>query len=307
MHHRVKHIGLVVFLFLILSSSLRAGVLKGSTIATPVGLKTVESLKEGDEVYSFNVETQLPSQVCIVGIQKRTSPSVIIVFTEKTVFLAAPDQKIFDPVKGEWIAAASLTDNHVLVDRTNSHIKCRGVFPYNSKDGLFTVYNISTAAPHTFYSSDAQILTHNFLPITLGISFIFDELISSLAFGGISFAIGAIAGGINKNKEPFVTVDPLMGENLFGQRATENDLRRKDKKDHILQGKHNWHKLDPDPQNNWDNIIKIILLTLQTGNHTQDNPASPIFTAIATINNQVVGVRYAIVAGLKRVSTAWVQ
>jgi len=82
----------------------------------------------------------------------------------------------------------------------------------------------------------------------------------------------------------------------------------KNKKGHIVQDKHNWDKLIPDPKNpdNWDKIATIISTVLANGvEKVYKN--GPAFIKTLDIEGNIVEVTYIIIDGIKVISDAWIR
>ena len=80
------------------------------------------------------------------------------------------------------------------------------------------------------------------------------------------------------------------------------------RKTHILQDKHNWHELVPDPKdpNNWGKIATIISTVLANGvEKVYKN--GPAYIKSLEIEGKVVEVVYRIIDGVVRISDAWIQ
>jgi len=77
-------------------------------------------------------------------------------------------------------------------------------------------------------------------------------------------------------------------------------------KNHILQDKHNWDKLVPDPKdpNSWHKIATIIYTVLKYG---QNEPYKGVRSKAFEIGGEIIQVTYKYVDGILRISDAWVK
>ena len=99
---------------------------------------------------------------------------------------------------------------------------------------------------------------------------------------------------------------PSVSANYTAIVDAVNDLDNKNTRDHILQDKHHWHKLVPNPQDpdNWHKIAAIITQTMAYG---KSEPHGSAFARVMGFGGEVVRVTYQIVNGVIRISNAWVQ
>lgn len=149
---RLKY--LLGFLFLLVIPSIRASILQGSLIGTPAGLKSIDSLRVGDQVFSFNPQLKQKTKSHIIALKKRVTSAIYLIFTPSGLILAQPDQQFFDPLEDSWKKTTDLTTASVLLNEEGKKIPCLAVVPYLAKNKAFTLYDISTSAPHTFYATD---------------------------------------------------------------------------------------------------------------------------------------------------------
>ncbi len=302
MKFATKHIAAFVAILFLAINPLQSAVLKGTVIATVDGLVRVEDLCVGSQVIGFDFATRTTKQVSVVALNKRTTKSVVLIATDHDVIVAAADQQLYDPVSNNWVTASNLTSDNYLMGSKVTHIKCRFVTVCNADEEIFTVYDISMAEPHNFFATEAQVLTHNVIPIVVGVGIAFGETIASISLGEIVVGIGSFVAGLAAGKVAISLTNP--GADI----CFKDPLSRQDKKDHILQGKHNWPNLVPDPNNNWDRVVEIIAAVMASGAHrVADGKTSDVYVASATVGNRVVEVTYRIINGVKTISDAWVK
>lgn len=302
---------LILTFISLFTNQLNAALPEYTQILTPHGYKEIQSLVSGDQVCSFDVTTQKKTTATVVTVQACNPSSFCLVKTNNGLVAASSSQQFFDTTKNQWICAEQLNPEVSIfnLSKQKAIVNCCATIEYVSPDS--TWYKLSLSAPHTFFITEHNILTHNVLPLAIGISFVFGESLASLAFSGVSLALGALIFGTKKDNKPFIAIkgsndDPFE----FAHFNDHNELNNENNKRHILQEKHNWKKLDPDPNNNWDKIIQIIRRVLKEGVHSfhsKANDGKDVYNAKATINNHTVGVRYKLDNNVKIISTAWVQ
>ena len=203
------------FYFLInLSVVMNAAIAQGTLVSTPLGFVAVEDLHPGDRVKSIDAK-----ELVITNITICTVDTVICVVTDKTNLCLSKDHRLYDPVLAKWVPVKSFIAGSALLDR-KAH--CCLVQSVNSINSPCLVYEISLEAPHQFYVSDAELLTHNFVPIAVGISF---AIGSGISISGIGMGIGALGLGLwhkikGSKKVELAQFD--MGQQMRQQRNAQN-------------------------------------------------------------------------------------
>lgn len=299
-----KLISVLVVAVLLSAGQLSPSVVQGTLIATVQGEKHVEDLRVGDEIVGFDTSTQVIVKSRVTAISSRSSNSAVVLTTTKEeVIPAAPDQQFFDPVAQEWILASDFALSNHLLDSMGNQVSCREVMRCNANEEMCTVYDISTTAPHTFFVTKSQFLTHNILPVAIGISFAFDSLfaLGTWAFSSAAVSFGAlVVGTAGLGLHHAQAVRDL--ETCF-----KNPLNNEDTQKHVLQSKHKWPELVPDPKKNWDEVVKIITTVMATGASRPEGKTADVFIKSANISNRIVEVKYFVDKGVEIISNAWVK
>ena len=287
---------------LLSAGHLSPSVVKGTVIATVQGEKCVEDLQVGDDLFGVDIAAQVIVKSRVNAISSRSSNSaVVLTTTREEVIPAAPDQQFFDPVEQQWILASDFALTNHLLDSKGNHVLCREVMRCNADEEVCVVYDISTEAPHTFFVTNSQFLTHNAWPIVLGFSIKFGETLASIGLPKIMAGIGAFlfgAGGLVINHAQAV-------RDL--EKCFKDSLSDPNKKHHILQDKHKWTELVPDPKNNWGKVVEIITTVMTAGVSRPDNRTSDVFIKAANVCNRIVEVQYRLINGIETISNAWVK
>lgn len=294
----------LVIVFLINIGLVESGVVKGTVVATAQGEKYVEDLRIGNEITGFNVTIGQEKKVRVTDVTKHSSNQVVMLTTVRgEIILAVPEQQFFDPVAKQWIFASDFTVENHFLDRAGNKVACHEVIYCSNDAEICDVYDITTDDPHTFFVTDSQFLTHNVIPVAIGISFAFDSLLAlkTWAFAKAVFSFGAIAigtAGIAINQAQ--AVRDL--EKCFKYRIDERQSR-----DHILQKKHNWQDLVPDPNNNWEKVVEIITLAMTAGTHGPYKGSKEVMQAVVQVRGRIVEVIYIVLDGIRTVGNGWVK
>jgi len=88
-----------------------------------------------------------------------------------------------------------------------------------------------------------------------------------------------------------------------------NDLNNANKRNHILQDKHNWGNLVPDPRDphSWHEIAAAITLTLTHGAEQLYKNGPAFIKSLEISPGKIVDVTYRIIDGVVRISDAWIR
>jgi hypothetical protein len=169
--------------------SLLPSILSGTLIKTADGHITAESIACGDTVIAY--DSELLSIASITHIKKTTTDIVVAITTEKGLFYAAPDQLFYDPITNQWILAKSISIQTVFLNAQLDHCPCINVEIISIKP--IDVYHISTTSPHNFFITEQELLTHNAIPLFIGIAWLFGE---GLQFAGMTLGTALLGSYI---------------------------------------------------------------------------------------------------------------
>lgn len=177
----------VVALF---SFNLFAEGFHGSTlVSTPGGYKEVRDLREGDEVYSFN-ENSNCAEARFDDIVVKKIKAVMEVPSERMVKLTVRGSKlhvdagtkVFSASDNNWILAGDVKEGTLLVNGNFTTMVVDKV----EESAVSKAYVVEVEDNHTLYVTNQNILVHN-------------GLIMAIACGivcKIINAVGCVAGGI---------------------------------------------------------------------------------------------------------------
>ncbi len=214
--------------FLFWCSLADSAVLVDSLIKTAHGFTLAENIKCDDELISYSDDKKI--KTCIVQkVAVVTTNTVIEIATEKGIIQAAPEQLFYDPVIKGWVVAQNITTSNYLLNSQLQHVKCIDVRIVSIAPTK--MHQISTTAPHTFFVTDQEVLTHNFFPIVLGVSWLFG--LGSIEFAGFNIAaiIAGTAIGLrlckskkhkHKHNKSKIVVTPYL-QNVGGGTPDPND------------------------------------------------------------------------------------
>lgn len=164
MHQKVRSI--VFILCMLFSSLLFSAVLEHTLIKTSRGLIAVENVRIGDELIGYDTIAKQCTSVAVTNITTCAVNTVTIITTDKGDLSALPNQLLYDPVTSKWMQAINITEIGTLLDSQLNQCACSK--KETTVISPITAYRITTSSPHTFFITDQEVLTHNFVPVISG-------------------------------------------------------------------------------------------------------------------------------------------
>ena len=151
----------------------------------------VEDLKIGDTICGHGLKNDAFPDVKIENIQSMLVESIYVITTKHGAITASADQLFYEITSEKFIPAEQIRTGHLLLTKDIKALQCTSV---EFKNIQTIVYDLTLAEPHLFFSSDAQVLTHNAVPLLL--------LGIPIATPALKFvvSVGAIAGALYVEK-----------------------------------------------------------------------------------------------------------
>ena len=173
-----KNILISICLALWLHTSLPS-IIAGTLVRTTDGYISVENVIIGNRLVTHNNAS--PCNTTVTQITHSNTNILITITTPKGIFYTCPDQLFYDPISAQWIAAQHITTQTTFLDYQHNHCPCLHVETIQTEP--ISTYRISTTAPHTFFITEQELLTHNALPLFIGFAWLFGQ---GLQFAGIT-------------------------------------------------------------------------------------------------------------------------
>jgi hypothetical protein len=138
-------------------------------IKTAYGYTTIEQIKIGDIVTSFNSKQDKPATSTVSAVSRDITPKIIRILMGSEFIDVAPDQKFFVPFSLAQCSAQAIKNSPALKSRFITHGFFDDIVEIEKET---TVYKLTIEPDHNFYVSKRHMLAHNFIPIVgLGIAF----------------------------------------------------------------------------------------------------------------------------------------
>lgn len=181
----LKNYLFLLFNVILFTSTIFPTVLSNALIKTPRGLVKAENAAVGDNIIAYNRASL--SATKITHITTTHCDKIIVLSTDKGSFYAAPDQLFFDPITEQWITAQDITTQTTFLNACFQRCPCHSIEIIDAPETK--IIHITTTAPHTFFVTEQELLTHNAFPIVIGLAWLFG---GGLEFLGISIGTAAL-------------------------------------------------------------------------------------------------------------------
>lgn len=131
-----------------------------TTISTPEGIKCIESIKKGDEVYSLNIETKQKEVKKVTQTFKHiVNTEILSIYIGEECIKCTTEHTIYEKNKG-WIKAIELKEGNILVNEDGIEQKISKI-EINQNDKFINVYNFEVEDNHNYFVGKNKILVHN--------------------------------------------------------------------------------------------------------------------------------------------------
>ncbi len=172
-------LGLILSIVLVGQTHVYSGLALGTKILTASGPVLIEELGAGSTITGHRSSDNSFPEVTVETIHSNDAENIYVITTDKGMIYASGNQLFYEVIIGDFIKAEQLRAGNILQTKNLEACLCINV---EHKKVLTKVYDITLQEPHLYFSSEAQILTHNFAPAFI------------LTFPWVTKAIVAIAG-----------------------------------------------------------------------------------------------------------------
>ncbi|MDI7158381.1 polymorphic toxin-type HINT domain-containing protein, partial [Leptospira santarosai] len=132
----------------------------GTLVLTNKGLKPIEDIEVGDDVLSYNPETQDQSLKKVVRLFRNENAELLrINFGEYDEVVTTSSHRFFTKNRG-FVLAGELTLKDVLFDKSGEMIGINSIVKETHKEKI-AVFNFEVEDFHTYYATESCVLVHN--------------------------------------------------------------------------------------------------------------------------------------------------
>ncbi len=128
----------------------------GTRVMTESGYKSIEEIKVGDLVYTFNEETKEIEVKPVTNTFKFERDHIYKIYFEDVLIEATEDHPFY--VDGKWVKVSDLEVGDLL---TLSNGKTLPITQILYLDEIHEVFNIEVEDNHTYYITELNVLVHN--------------------------------------------------------------------------------------------------------------------------------------------------
>jgi hypothetical protein len=132
----------------------------GTPVATPSGLRSIETLAPGDAVYAYDFETRCVVVDQVAGVSTGHTSTWVDIHAGDTVLRATAAHPIWVESAAEWRPAASLEPGMHLRTRDGRTLEVSCV-EVHAQPAPQATYNLHVTSVHTFFAGASQLLVHN--------------------------------------------------------------------------------------------------------------------------------------------------
>ncbi len=131
----------------------------GTKVSTPSGLKSIENVKVGDKVYSYNEEMGKIEAKTVLKTYKHQDNQIITIKLKNGEEIKSTVVHPYYVVGREWTKAEDVKIGDELL--TQDGTKCEVEYVKIESKGMIDVYNIKVQDNHNYFVSPSNVLVHN--------------------------------------------------------------------------------------------------------------------------------------------------
>lgn len=133
---------------------------KGTLVSTPNGLIPIEEIKEGDTVYSMNLENlEIEETVVERTFKNNVNYEMCKIRLNNELIESTAGHHYLEKSRG-WTEAKDLKEGDVLINMSGDENKVLGMELKQYNEGT-TVYNLEVEKNHNYFVGNNQVLVHN--------------------------------------------------------------------------------------------------------------------------------------------------
>jgi len=131
--------------------------MKGTLVYMKDGLKSIETIKEGDSGYSYNFGKNIIELSGVAKTFERKTQEIFEVITNVGKIMVTAEHPFYVEGKG-WVKVKDLQPGYILKTKNNSKERIISNIRYERPE---TVFNIEVEGNHNYFVTSHSILVHN--------------------------------------------------------------------------------------------------------------------------------------------------
>jgi hypothetical protein len=141
---------------------------EGTLVWTPEGALAIESMKEENIVYAYDITQTTIVEATVENVIRKTRTELLTIDGDLQVTLEHPMAVINSDGNIVWKEAGKLSVGECLVSQTGSCVNIRSITHRNLSSPV-SVINLSVSLPNNFFviMGDKPILVHNKIPVAM--------------------------------------------------------------------------------------------------------------------------------------------
>lgn len=193
---------------------IHAGFPANTLIKTDKSYVPIQLISDHNNIVTFDIESNFIDTNKVIHTFTIHTNTYYRIHTANDSITCSENQQFYDPRLQKWIKAKDISQKSYFLDCDGDSIPCIKIDHIQS-DQPIVFYEISLNSPHTYFVSKSQILTHNVVPIVIGLSWAFGE---GIALTGAGVGLGALSLGLWQKfgKEKKITFAQMQQEYAKG-------------------------------------------------------------------------------------------
>ncbi len=222
------------------------GFIAGTIVHTFTGPDTIQNIKVGDRLLSFDLETGRIVESKVIDTHQEQIDELVRIVIAGEEFYVNPEHRFYVASTHEWVEAHNLQPGlHVLLNKSGQTLLIDKIEPIHGKS---IIYDLTVENTKNYFVGNNQILVHNFafiIPLFVwtigeGIAILTAATLGALATTAAIFAIKELSrsdpGDLSNLRQSFRPRDRVDADRSRGSYPVDIYIRSRGS------------KLEPDPR-----------------------------------------------------------
>lgn len=131
----------------------------GTKVSTPKGMRNIEEISVGEEVYAENIISGKPEKRKVTKISKQKTNTIVYLRIEESEIRSTMEHPFQHKEEG-WVKAEELLPGDALKQRDGEYAEITYISQEKEEKEQW-VYNLEVEGLHSYYVADRELLVHN--------------------------------------------------------------------------------------------------------------------------------------------------